>query len=133
MTKQPRFNAYNSWPRLLWGDWLVLSLSTTLVIWLFIAFWQQQPASKLLIRQGNTVYGKYSLDQTKTLHVHGAIANAIIVIDQGKVRFKQSPCTNQFCVHQGWLSRSGQVAVCLPNQLSIELLGASKPFDTLNY
>lgn len=133
MTKQPRFNAYNSWPRLLWGDWLVLSLSTILVIWLFIAFWQQQPASKLLIRQGNTVYGKYSLDQTKTLHVHGAIANAIIVIDQGKVRFKQSPCTNQFCVHQGWLSRSGQVAVCLPNQLSIELLGASKPFDTLNY
>lgn len=127
------FSAFNNWPRLLWGDWLVLSLSASLVAWLFVTLWHQQPASKLRIRQGNAVHGTYSLNQSKTLHVHGALADAIIVIDQGKVRFKQSPCTNQYCVHQGWLRQSGQVAVCLPNQISIELFGASKPFDTLNY
>jgi hypothetical protein len=133
MTKKTTSNAFNNWPKLLWGDWLVLSLSTIAVTWLFLTLWQHAPASKLRIRQGNLVYGTFSLNQTKTLHVHGALADAIIAIDQGKVRFKQSPCGNQYCVHQGWLSKSGQVAVCLPNQISIELLGANKPFDTLNY
>ena len=48
-------------------------------------------------------------------------------------RYTQSPCRNQYCVHQGWLSRAGQVAVCLPNQISLELLGGDKNYDSLNY
>lgn len=125
--------SFRSFPSLLWGDWLIVTLSVIGVAWLFQTLWQNEPAAKLRIRQGDTVYGTYSLNQTKTLDVHGKLGEAKITIQQGKVRFQQSPCSNQYCVHQGWLSKAGQVAICLPNQLSIELLGAKKPFDTLNY
>ena len=67
------------------------------------------------------------------LACQGPLGDSRVVIAHGKARFLSAPCSNQYCVHQGWLSKVGQVAVCLPNQVSLELLGGSKPYDSLNY
>lgn len=115
------------------GDWLIIIVSIISVIFLFQAFWSNTPASQLQVRQGDKVIGTYDLNQNRVLHLHGPIGDSHIGIAQGKVRFKQSPCTNQYCVHQGWLSRAGQVAICLPNQISLQLIGKDKPYDSLNY
>jgi hypothetical protein len=120
-------------PKPLLGDWLVIIASLIAVIFMFQQFWSFEHASKLKIRQGNQVVGTYDLNQKHELHIKGKIGESIITIDQGKVRFKQSPCNNQYCVHQGWLSLAGQVAICLPNQISLQLMGAKKTYDSLNY
>jgi hypothetical protein len=120
-------------PKLLLGDWLVIFVSTIAVIFMFQQFWRFEHASKLNIRQGDKIIGTYDLNQNRELHIHGPLGDSQIIISQGKVRFKQSPCNNQYCVHQGWLSRAGQVAICLPNQISLQLMGAKKTYDSLNY
>lgn len=117
----------------LFGDWLVIVLSTITVIYLFQTLWSNAPASQLQIRQADKIIGTYDLNQTRELHIHGPLGESHIIIEQGKVRFKQSPCTNQYCVHQGWLTHAGQVAICLPNQISLQLIGENKPYDSLNY
>ena len=119
--------------KLLLGDWLVIVTSLLVVIFMFQQLWSFAPASTLKIRQGNKIIGTYDLNQTRDLHIHGALGDSLIRIAQGKVRFKQSPCNNQYCVHQGWLSRAGQVAICLPNQISLQLMGAKNTYDSLNY
>jgi hypothetical protein len=118
---------------LLIGHWWILIASSLLVNYLFQHLWSHDHATNVQIRLGNTVYGTYSLNQQRDIHVHGALGNATISIQNGKARFSQSPCHNQYCVHQGWLSRSGQAAICLPNQLSLELVGETKQYDSLNY
>lgn len=120
-------------PKPLIGDWLVIFASFALVIFMFQKFWVFEQASNLKIRQGNQIVGTFDLNQTRELHIKGPIGESIIVINQGKVRFKQSPCRNQYCVHQGWLSHAGQVAICLPNQISLQLMGAISSYDSLNY
>ena len=115
------------------GDWLVIAVSIVAVIVLFQQFWSFAPASQLKIRQGSKVVGIYDLSQTRELRIKGPIGESIIVINNGQARFKQSPCPNQYCVHQGWLSHAGQVAICLPNQVSLQLLGAKNTYDSLNY
>jgi hypothetical protein len=120
-------------PEPLAGDWLVITLSLLLVSMLFKTLWHSEHAARLQIRQGNTIYATLSLDQERTLDIHGPLGDSRIVVHHGQVRFEHSPCTNQYCVHQGWLSRAGQVAICLPNQVSLELLGSKKPYDSLNY
>ena len=104
-----------------------------LVAMLFLTLWHGEHAAKLRIRQGDTIYATLSLDQERTLDIHGPLGDSRIVIHQGRARFVSSPCRNQYCVHQGWLSRAGQVAICLQNQVSLELLGARKSYDSLNY
>lgn len=122
-----------SFPKPLPGDWLVIVLGVALVIGLFSTLWHGEHAAKLQIRRGDTIYATLSLDQERTLDIPGPLGNSRIVIHHGQVRFESSPCPNQYCVHQGWLSRSGQVAICLPNQVSLELLGSKKLYDSLNY
>ncbi len=122
-----------SFPRLLPGDWLVLLVGMVAVIALFATLWRPDHAARLQVRDEHGVLGTYSLAQDRTLDIPGPQGVSRVVIAQGRVRFTQSPCRNQYCVHQGWLHHAGEVAVCLPNRVSVELLGAEKPYDSLNY
>jgi hypothetical protein len=115
------------------GDWLVLIVSTLCVIYLFQTLWTNEHAAKVQIRLGSKIYATYSLNQQREIHIHGKLGDATISIAQGKARFAKSPCQTQYCVYQGWLTHAGQAAICLPNQISLELLGETKPYDTLNY
>lgn len=115
------------------GDWLILMLSVMAIVVVFKVFWHVEPATKLRIRSGEKIYAILSLDQSRVLEVPGELGSSRIVIANGQVRFEQSPCTNQYCVHQGWLKHGGEVAICLPNRVSLELLGGQKNYDSLNY
>jgi hypothetical protein len=115
------------------GDWLVIALGMALVGLLFATLWHPGHAAKLRVRNHNGIFATYSLTQDRTIDIAGPLGNSQIVIQHGQVRFRLSPCHNQYCVHQGWLSHPGQVAICLPNQVSIELLGGEKSYDSLNY
>lgn len=117
---------------LLWGDWLVLALCLALVGWSWHHGGQYTQASKCQIRQGRHIVGTYDLNQDRHITVQGPIGRSVIHIHAGKVRFEHAPCHTQYCVQQGWLNRAGQVALCLPNQVSITLLG-KRGFDSLNY
>ncbi|MCX7627854.1 MAG: NusG domain II-containing protein [Methylophilaceae bacterium] len=123
----------SSWKNsLLPGDWLTLLAGGVLVAWLFATLWHAGPAGKVRIRAGDAVFAIHSLDQERVIEVPGPLGVSRIVIHDHRVRFAASPCRNQYCVHQGWLARAGQVAVCLPNRVSIELSG-EKGYDSLNY
>ena len=126
-------NLFRQHPKPLAGDWLIILIGVISVIWMFQQFWQTAPASQFKIRQGNHIIGIFDLNQSRDLSIKGAKGESQISIQNGKVRFKQSPCSNQYCVHQGWLNRAGQVAICLPNQISLQLLGAKNAYDSLNY
>lgn len=119
--------------RLLVGDWLVILVAGLCVAYLFIALWQPGHANLVQIRQGDHIYATLSLNQTKTLQLHGPLGITTVVIENGKVRIQSSPCRNQYCVHQGWLQSTGQVAICLPNRISVELIGKQKSYDSLAY
>lgn len=121
-----------AWPRLKIGDWLVVFCGMLLIGWLYATFWQQEPAGKVRIRSGDQVFATYSLNQERAIDVPGPQGITRIVIHQHRARIASSPCRNQYCVHQGWLTQAGQVAVCLPNRITLELAG-EKGYDSLNY
>ena len=121
------------WGEPLLGDVLVILVGLIVVAYLIKSLWHNEQAAKLQIRLGDKIYSTYSLDQNRTIDLQGPIGITRIVIADGRARFASSPCPNQYCVHQGWLSHKGQAAFCLPNQVSLELLSGEKPFDSLNY
>ncbi len=119
-------------PQIKAGDWLVLLAGMALVGWMFASFWHVESAGKIRIRSGDQIFATYSLNQERLIEVPGPLGVTRIVIHQHQARIQSSPCRNQYCVHQGWLSHAGQVAVCLPNRIALELVG-EKGYDSLNY
>ena len=48
----------------------------------------------------------------------------VITAQDGKVAFTYSDCPDQTCVHTGWLSSAGDIAVCIPNEVIVKIEGA---------
>lgn len=42
-------------------------------------------------------------------------------VEKGRVRFADSDCPDKICINTGWLSESGQTAVCMPNRVTLTI------------
>ena len=57
----------------------------------------------------------------------------MIEIQPGRARVAADPGPRQYCVKQGWLTRTNAIAICAPNHVSLFLSGRQAGYDTLNY
>lgn len=115
------------------GDWLTLLLGVTLTLWLSSNLWSQARPQTVLIRSGGQLVAEERLDQARHIRVLGPLGESVVEIQQGRVRVVADPSPRQLCVRQGWLLHAGDAALCLPNQLSVELAGVTRRFDSLSY
>jgi hypothetical protein len=115
------------------GDWLTLLLGGIFVVLLTIKLWSGDPANKAIIRSGGKIFREVTLSRDQIIDVPGRLGISSISIQQRKVRIASDPSPRQYCVRQGWLQQAGEIALCLPNQVSVELVGSKKKYDSLNY
>ena len=73
------------------------------------------------ITVGKEVVGEYPLSENKTI----TLAHNVIVIENGKVRMESADCPDHLCVKKGEKSLTWQTIVCLPNEVVVEIIGAS--------
>lgn len=115
------------------GDWALLALASALVCALVIRSWTSPGGERAVVRAGGKVFTELNLSRDGLLKVPGPLGLTRVEIARHQVRIASDPGPRQICVKQGWLSRVGQAALCLPNQVSVEIAGASQPYDSLNY
>jgi len=115
------------------GDWFILLLGILLVAFFTITLWQGGAADKAVIRSGGKVFREAPLSRNQIIEVPGPLGISRVAIHNRQARITADPSPRQYCVRQGWLKQAGEIAVCLPNQVSVELSGGSKRYDSLNY
>ena len=115
------------------GDWLVLLAGALFTVWLANLVWQGGAADKAIIRSGGKVFRELPLSRDVELEVPGPLGYSKISIHNRQARISSDPSPRQYCVRQGWLKQAGEVAICLPNQVSLELTGNTKRYDSLSY
>jgi hypothetical protein len=115
------------------GDWLTLLFGSIFVVFLTLKLWSGELADKAIIRSGGKIFQEATLSRDQQIEVPGRLGISIVSIKQRKARIASDPSPRQFCVRQGWLQQAGEIALCLPNQVSVELAGSHKRYDSLNY
>ena len=115
------------------GDWLTLLLGSVCVALLTLNLWSGDLADKAIIRSGGMIFSDVPLSRDQLIEVPGRLGISIIRIQQRKARIASDPSPRQYCVRQGWLQQAGEIALCLPNQVSVELIGSKKKYDSLSY
>jgi hypothetical protein len=129
----PRTEARLALARIKIGDWLTLSLGAVFVVWLTLTMWHGGVADKVTIRSGGKIFREIPLSRDQQIEVPGPLGISIIAIHNRQARIASDPSPRQYCVHQGWLKNAGEIAICLPNEISVELTGGTKKYDSLNY
>ena len=102
---------------------IVILLIVVVCVGVFV--WQkrsEKPALYAEIYQDDQLVERISLGNAEDA--------TLILDDQGKVhaeiknhqiRFYQVDCPDKICENTGWLSKSGDIAVCMPNRFYIQL------------
>ena len=115
------------------GDWLLAAAMLIGCAFSFPLAWQGGLAEKAVIRRGGEVFAELDLARNRRLEVPGPLGTTVVAIDKGRARVVSDPGPHQYCVRQGWLARAGEIAICAPNQVSLQIEGGKKPYDSLNY
>lgn len=115
------------------GDWLTLLLGIVCVVLITLKLWNGEQADHAIIRSAGKIFKEVPLSRDIQIEVPGPLGISIINIEKGKARISSDPSPRQYCVRQGWLQQAGEIAICLPNQVSVELAGSQKKYDSLNY
>lgn len=115
------------------GDWLVILLGTLVVGISFPLFWQGGLAERAVIRQNGRIFADLDLRTKRQLEVPGPLGQTLIVVEPGRARVISDPGPRQYCVRQGWLMRPGEIAICAPNRVSLQITGRTKVYDSLSY
>lgn len=56
-----------------------------------------------------------------------ALTGAVVAeVSDGALRILDSDCPDQFCVRSGFIRRSGQTLVCLPNRVLVRIVSAGE-------
>lgn len=126
------WRAGGTW-RLRPGDWGVLAVVLAVVALSFA--WRPAGGSpdKVLVRAGGSVFAELDPRLTRRLEVPGPLGTTVVEIAHGRARVASDPSPRQVCVQKAWLSAAGEHALCLPNQVSVELIGDERRHDTLAY
>jgi hypothetical protein len=115
------------------GDWLVILGSAALVGFSIPHFWQGGLADRAIVRQEGKVFAEVDLKARRQLAVPGPLGTTLIAIEPGRARVVADPGPRQYCVRQGWLMRPGEIAICAPNRVSLQITGRTKVYDSISY
>lgn len=75
------------------------------------------------IMTGAREFAVVPLQRNQSYRVDGYLGVSEIEVRDGRIRFLSSPCPGKQCVTSGWASRGGEFVACVPNRVSLVVLG----------
>lgn len=115
------------------GDFATLAAALAVCVLSVLMLWRGGAPDKAVVRAGGKVFAEFGLGRPQVVEVPGPLGVTTIEIEPGRARVVSDPGPRQYCVRQGWLTRSGAVAICAPNEVSLALAGGAADYDSLNY
>lgn len=82
------------------------------------------------ILKENTVIKRVDLSIDETFSPEG-YPNVVFRVENGRIAFVKSDCPDKICVGTGFIGNKGQSAVCLPNRLTLRIVGQNDKEDTI--
>lgn len=119
------------------GDFILIFLILLIVIVFFIAraFEKDSLEKYVEIRTDGNLVKKIKLTKDLNLifDVKSIEGSLKLKISSGKVYVEDSTCRDKICEKTGKISKEGESIICLPNRISISIVGVNSEFDTITY
>ncbi len=115
------------------ADYFAVLFAVLLLPYLYATQWTGDKAGTTASIMNGDETTQVSLTVNQTLLIKGAVGTSTLKIEDGRIRFAASPCLGKQCIHSGWLEHTGEFAACLPNRISVAVLGKAPRFDSINF
>ena len=109
---------------------LILSVLIVAAALFLVVEMTKKDGAGVVVKVDGKVIAEYSLSENATYELNGG--TNVLVIENGKAYLKDANCPDKLCVHQGKISRTGEVITCLPNKLTVTVFGAEESLDLIS-
>lgn len=89
-----------------------------------------------VIEINKKVYGSYELKKVQDDVIKLELPDgeqSIVEFKDGKVRIQEADCPDKVCVRTGWISKPGEMIVCLPYRIIIKISGDKQDVDVKTF
>jgi hypothetical protein len=94
-----------------------------------LGWWPSGPTVAAMVRIDGREHLVLPLTDARLVPVAGRLGTTEVQIGPQGARVLASPCANQACVRQGWVSHAGAVVACLPNRVVVVIVGPARRGD----
>ncbi len=119
------------------GDLLfIIVVLIGLVIFLFIRFAGFSAVAKSVeVKVDGITKLKVHLKQStaRIYDIASSEGSLSFIIDEEKVYVLESTCKDKLCIKEGAISRVGESIICLPNRITISIVGEKNEVDSTTY
>ena len=118
------------------GDKFVLYGVIILIFILLVeyGFFQRHSTKVVVIRSDGKIVKELPINKDAVFEVKSKEGHLFVEIKNGKVRVTNSTCKDKLCEKEGWISNVGESIICLPNRISISIIGKNgEKIDTVTY
>jgi len=110
---------------------IIILLVTAILSYTIYAGTEGEPKAHIKATSGEWFY---SLKRKRELSIEGPLGRTIIIIENGSVSVRSSPCPEKICVKSGHKQNAGEWIACLPNGILITIEGNGQPkIDATSY
>ncbi len=109
---------------------LIASILVIAIAFFLIVELTKEEGAGVVVKVDGQEVAEYSLSKNGTFSLNGG--TNILVIENGKAYLTDANCPDKLCVHQGKISRTGEVITCLPNKLTVTVFGAEESVDLIS-
>ena len=104
-------------------DWVAFFLSLILFLGFTFFGWNRGEDTLYLLVESQDGSALYPLSEDREITLEGPVGESVIQIVDGEASFKHSDCADELCVQSGAISKPGEWAACLPNEVIISTRG----------
>jgi len=112
----------------------IIAIAAIFMVWHTVGVSHDQQLTAIVTKKGKVVkqIQLNELREPETIYLNNEF-HQVIRAEKGKIRFLESDCPNQICVQTGWLTKSGDSAVCLPSKVVLTIVGDNEQVDIFSY
>ena len=79
--------------------------------------------SEVVVSVFGREYARFPLDENREFPISYLNNLNLLIIEDGYAYIKEASCPDGLCVHQGKINKSGEMIVCLPNEVVVTVEG----------
>ncbi len=108
---------------------LVLFFLVLSLILLLVVKGSQKEGGAVVVAVNGDEIGRYSLSINGQYLLNGGTNT--LVIENGRAKVSDADCPDKLCVKEGWVQYTGQCITCLPNKLTVTVVGGDSSVDII--
>ena len=113
------------WERTSWLDRLLVTLLLAATLGSFALVGGGPAGARLVVERDGEIIFTAPLNSDREVRVKGRLGEALLVVKDGRVCFREAPCPNRVCIGMGEVARSGDLLACVPNGMLVRIEGTA--------